>query len=269
MTLASDPKPFSFLRLPSAARRRRARPWLALLKRSLRGLALVAPVTALCTWLLWSPRFAVHQLQVDGATRVETAWLERQLDAVRGQNLLLLELEELRETLQQHPWVRSAALSKRLPNRLEVTLVEHQPVAVLRAGEREAAVSQYGEIVEGDVADLRARGLQIELLAHFEAGSEHERTVVGEALRTGQSVRAATPTWCGSLERVEVLSPGHLRLGFSDLPFALLVRSESALERVELFDRLLPQVSARYSPLRHVDLRASRRIVLQPAPVVG
>ena len=46
MTLASDPKPFSFLRLPSAARRRRARPWLALAKRSLRVLAAVLPVEA-------------------------------------------------------------------------------------------------------------------------------------------------------------------------------------------------------------------------------
>ncbi|MEM1245528.1 MAG: FtsQ-type POTRA domain-containing protein [Acidobacteriota bacterium] len=269
MTLASDPKPFSFLRLPSAARRRRARPWLALARRSLRVLALTAPVVLLAAWLLWSPRFALQRLDVEGARRVEATWLESQLSSVQGHNLLLIELDDLRQALQEHRWVRSASLSKRLPNRLEVAIVEHQPVALLQSGERVAAVSQYGEIVEGDVGDLRGGGLEIALLAAFEPGSERERAVVGEALRTGQEVRAATPSWCGSLERVEVLSPGHLRLSFSELPFAVLVRSDSALERVELFDRLLPQVIARFSPLRHVDLRASRRIVLQPAPVVG
>ncbi len=269
MTLASDPKPFSFLRLPSAAWRRRARPWLALAKRSLRVLAAVLPLFLLAAWLLWSPRFELQSLDVDGARRVESGWLESQLSAVQGRNLLLLELDELQKALQEHRWVRSASLSKRLPNRLEVSIIEHQPVAVLQAGDRVAAVSQYGEIVEGNVGDLKEQGLEIALLASFEPGSERERAVVGEALRTGQNVRAATPSWCGSLERVEVLSPGHLRLSFSELPFAVLVRSDSALERVELFDRLLPQVIARYSPLRHVDLRASRRIVLQPAPVVG
>ena len=86
-----------------------------------------------------------------------------------------------------------------------------------------------------------------------------------ETLALSREIRAAHPTWCRSLSVVEVLSPGHLRLAFAELPFPLVVRAENALERILLFDRLRDQVVERFGLLEHVDLRATSRVVLLPA----
>lgn len=269
MTLASDPKPFSFLRLPAAAQRRRARPWVAFARRFARAALIAGPVLALCVWLLFSPRFRVTDLEVSGAQRVAPVWLDAQVDSARGSNILLADLDDLRASLEAHPWVRSATISKRLPNLLEVEVVEHQPVAALKTRERMAVISHYGEIIEDPAAALEEPGLKLVLSAVLEAGSAEEKAVITAALAAGQAVRSASPSWCRSLERVEVVSPGHLRLSFLDLEFPLLVRTETALERVLLFDRLKHQVVERYAPLSHVDLRTSRRIVLQPVEQAG
>jgi len=269
MTLASDPKPFSFLRLPAAAQRRRARPWVAFARRVARASAVVVPLMALCLWLLFSPRFKVSDLDVSGAQRVALTWFDSQVDSAWGSNILLVDLDELRASLEAHPWVRSVAISKRLPNSLEVNVVEHQPVASLKTSERAAVISHYGEIIEDPAAAVDEQGLELVLSAALEAGSAREKKVVTAALAAGQAVRSAAPSWCRSLERVEVVSPGHLRLSFADLDFPLLVRTDTALERVLLFDRLRRQVVERYAPLSHVDLRTSRRIVLQPVEQAG
>ena len=170
MTLASDPKPFSFLRLPAAARRRRARPWLALARRTGVVVMVVLPVAGLVAWLLFSQRFAVQHIEVRGAERVARSWLEQRLGMAHGSNVLRLDLGALHGEILEHQWVRSASLSKRLPGRLEIVLEEHLPAARLRDGERTAVVSYHGEIIESPDVPPEAENLEIRLHRSLGAG---------------------------------------------------------------------------------------------------
>ncbi len=268
MTLASDPRPFSFLRLPAAARRRKARPVVAVGKRLAKVSIFALPLGLLAGWLLFSPRFSVRHVETTGADRVRDGWVQAQLGEARSSSLLLLDLDELHDALAHHPWIRTLSISKRLPDQLLVQIEEHQPVAVLRAPLRRALVSSDGTLIDADGHEAETPRLEIVLGASFDEPASYANEV-GRALQTGRAIRAAAPGWCRSLQLIEVLSPGHLRLGFEDLPFPLLVREESALERVLLFDRLRDQILERYAPLQHVDLRASRRVVLSPSERLG
>ena len=56
------------------------------------------------------------------------------------------------------------------------------------------------------------------------------------------------------------------RLHTDALPFPLLVRSGQVKPKIERLVELLPELSRRYMRIEAVDLRFSRRIVVQPAP---
>jgi cell division protein FtsQ len=68
----------------------------------------------------------------------------------------------LKERVERVPWVRSASISRQLPDTLWVRLEEHRPVARWADGKRQVLVSETGELVRAAApGDRRFRDLPL------------------------------------------------------------------------------------------------------------
>jgi cell division protein FtsQ len=81
-------------------------------------------------WAVRQPAFALHRVIVDGnLVRASRAHLETVIrEELRG-TFFTLNLADARTSLQRVPWVKSVALRRLWPDRLEVTIAEHEPLA--------------------------------------------------------------------------------------------------------------------------------------------
>lgn len=86
-------------------------------------------------WLKRSPHFAVARITVTGNHKASRAELLERGRLALGHNLFALDLERARTAIAAHPWIDSAELRRRLPDGLELKVVERQPAAVLALGE--------------------------------------------------------------------------------------------------------------------------------------
>ena len=126
-------------RQPGVAPLRRTRP----VKRRSAGLSPVRAGAALAMLLAAaatygvgaSSAFDVARLEIDGAVYTDRAAVERVLDPVRGQNLFRLSTAPLAASLRDLPTVADAAVGIALPDTLDVTIVEREPILVWDAGE--------------------------------------------------------------------------------------------------------------------------------------
>ena len=81
-----------------------------------------------------SPRFEVRGLLFEPTEHIADERL-RQLMAIEpGTNILAVDLDEVAARITSDPWVARATVTRVLPDTLQVTLAEHEPVAVLHAG---------------------------------------------------------------------------------------------------------------------------------------
>jgi cell division protein FtsQ len=87
------------------------------------------------SWLRKTEHFAISRITVTGNARATRAALLERARLSVGQNLFAIDLERARQSLAAHPWVASAEVCRRLPNALEITVVERQSAAVLALGE--------------------------------------------------------------------------------------------------------------------------------------
>jgi cell division protein FtsQ len=115
--------------------------------------AMTAVAAALLAWggLAWAvrqPAFALRQVTVDGSiARTNPAHLATVIrEELRG-TFFTLNLADARASLQRVPWVKSVGLRRQWPDRLEVTVVEHEPLA--RWNET-ALVDTEGEVFSAD-----------------------------------------------------------------------------------------------------------------------
>jgi cell division septal protein FtsQ len=225
-------------------------------------LALLGLPLALAGWVLSAPQFALREVVAEGGARVPAAWLEGALAPLRGANLVRLELASAEARLRRHPWVAEAELTKELPGRLRVAVVERQPVAPLARGGALYFADQRGRAIApvgpGGRAAADARGLLV-----VEA-PERAPDGLQRALEVAADLGRANPTWAGNLTRVEVLGDRDFRLATAALPFALFVREGDVQPKVRRLETLLPDLATRYTAVAAVDLRFARRIVVQP-----
>jgi Cell division protein FtsQ len=160
-------------------------------------------------------------------------------------------------------------MAKELPGRLRVKVAERRPVALLLADGGLVYADSEGKAIApvttpAELEEARTAGLLVVSFAHYFAHKPHKEGI-GSALAVAADLGRAQATWAGKLSRIEVLGEEDFRLHTDALPFPLLVRSGQVKPKVERLVELLPELSRRYVRIEAVDLRFSRRIVVQPA----
>ncbi len=254
-----------FLRLPLAAKRRRARPLLVALRRVSRVALVAVPIAGLVAWTLTSPVFALDQITVEGLDRVEAGWVESALAPWHGSNLVSLDLVMVQGRLAGHRWIRSADVRKLLPDTLAVRVIEHRPQAVLRIEDAAFFLDQQGEVITELGGESEAGLLVVRERATGRPGAIAVRR---RALELAGKL-AAEPALAGLSVREIGSLGGGFRVELVGLGFSLYVLPETALENVRMLDLLLPQLRERLGSIAAVDLRYSRRIVVKTVAAVS
>jgi cell division protein FtsQ len=221
---------------------------------TLAGIALFAFAIAGLVLLARSPLFPVTQVELTHAlgrtTKEEIAAATR---ARIGGNFFAVAPAQVRAGLETLPWVRRASVRRVWPDRLEITLEEHAPLA--RWG-GEALVNIHGERFHGTTAE------ELPILLG-PAGSEHE-----VAQRYARFAALVAPLGA-KLERV-VLTQRYawqLRLD-SGLHLVLGRDADGAEARLARFVAAYPETLARTGHrYEYVDLRYPNGFALRvPEP---
>jgi len=138
-----------------------ASPWMRALQAAA-GFALVVGVSIGVAWaarhyVTHSPRFALSEIEVQGAKMRTSDAIAEEAGIAKGQNIFSVDLDEARARLAKDPWVREATLARRLPGTVVVHVAEREAVAIVALGDL-YLTSHTGEIFKriepGDPSDL-------------------------------------------------------------------------------------------------------------------
>jgi len=250
-----------FRRRGMPLRRRRRNPLLLLLRPMTAALLVVLLPLGVTVWVLTSRRFQLQEVVVEGgAQRVKPDWVRRALAPYQGRNLVRLPLAEAAAVLQQNPWVQAVELQKELPGRLRVELTEKRPVALLRSAGRLVYADEDGRpIVPVDSLPEARRAGMLEVTF-----SHPVQDGMGSALEVAGELARERADWAAALTQIEVLGEEDFRLHTDALPFPVLVTHGQVGPKIRRLQELLPELQRRYPVIDSVDLRFSRRIVVQP-----
>jgi cell division protein FtsQ len=210
--------------------------------------------------------FAVGEVYADGRVRTDPEALRSQLGIAVGQPILTIDPTITRARLEQLPWVERASVERRLPDRIEVRLIERQPLALWQRADRFALIGRGGEVIAPDVTALEGIGAgptvadlegdpairwgQLRVLVGDEAPRHAARLFALLSTEPELWARVAAATWVGDRRwtlrldnRIDVLMPeqGMLR--------AWRLLAEKAREDA-LLERAISVIDLRFLPSR-------------------
>jgi cell division protein FtsQ len=95
---------------------------------------------------------SLQTVEVHGRGETRQADIVGALGAPRGAPLLGLDIDAMRERLSALPWIVSAEIERRYPDRLLVTVKEAEPMALWQRNQKLFLVSRAGKVIEtGDL----------------------------------------------------------------------------------------------------------------------
>ena len=175
----------------------------------------VAQIAALATevfivlFLLAQPAFRPQHVQVSGVSHLTASEVRSALNLPADRNIFFLSQAELAKRVQALPWVRSAAVSLALPDRVSVAVTEWRPSAVLQVGETTYYVNDLGVVLD---AAAEAGGLPVINRPDFGQARAGQHAVGGDLLpmllqvRSGFAAAFKVSLMSFQLDRREVLS---------------------------------------------------------------
>lgn len=85
-------------------------------------------------WATASPFFALREIHFTGLVHAGETELTRRSGLLAGENLFRADLPRAARALGTHPWVANVRIERRLPGRLDISVEEHHPAALVQAG---------------------------------------------------------------------------------------------------------------------------------------
>ncbi len=89
----------------------------------------------------------VGDIEVEGRETTDAATIMAALGAHRGTPILAVSPSRAKQQLESLPWVRSAAIERRLPGTIFVRLVERHPLAVWQHGGKQELIDREGAVI--------------------------------------------------------------------------------------------------------------------------
>ena len=101
-----------------------------------------------------SKGFALQMIEISGRNHTRSTAIHSVLAKWRDQSIFSIELAAIRHELLNLGWVKDAVVSRELPDKLTVKLIERHPVALLQTPTGHQLIDEAGVIIDG--ADVSA-----------------------------------------------------------------------------------------------------------------
>ena len=208
--------------------------------------AMLALLWAGLWWVLRQPMFAFHEVVLRSSPeRASAAHLEAAIREELTGTFFTMNLDRSRGAFARVPWVRTVALRRQWPHRLEVTIEEHEPLARWNDGQ---LVNTRGEVFVADYNDV---------LPHFDGP---DGTAAQVAKRYGEW-KETLAQLALTLEGVRLSPRGGWRLSARGPagPLAIELGREEPTARLvhfaSAYGRTIDTLARSGTRIEHVDLR--------------
>lgn len=227
----------------------------ALVYAGYRGVVLVAGASVL----------HVDRIVVRGNERMSTGEVLAVVGGLKGENILLADLQAFRRTLMEASWVADASLRRVLPSTVEVTVTERVPMALARLGTRLYLVDPGGEVI--DEFGPRYVEFDLPIIDGLAARTQGRGTIgPGPAALAAQIMRAlrARPDLGQQVSQIDV-TDAHNAIVMLKGDSALLHLGDARfVERLQSYVELAPTLRERVPEIDYVDLRFEERVYVRP-----
>ena len=221
----------------------------------------VAAVLGLCWgaygvifYLSNAPRFEVQKLSVSGLKRVEENEVLAKAGFEVGTNVFRVNLDDIRERIEELQWVRHALVERVLPDQIIIKIIEREPIGLARIRGEVYQFDTDAEILDTDLVGGPSFPILDGLRAEDHKGNLHKVEAYQKVLEDlGQT----------ALSEIHISDSGEVTVVSASDPLMINLGTVDFRSRWVKYLQLKPQIQQQYPQAVRVDLRFKNQVIVK------
>ncbi|MGE0445335.1 MAG: cell division protein FtsQ/DivIB [Vicinamibacterales bacterium] len=208
----------------------------------------------------------ISRISVEGNSRMSRGEVLALLEGLNGQHMVAVDLEEWRGKLLTSPWVEDAAVRRMLPGSVAVQIVEREPLAIGRIGDRLYLVDRDGNVI--DEYGPNYASLDLPIIDGLEAANTAGGLLI-DASRAALAARVlaalqARPDLAGRVSQIDVSDVHDAVVLLKGDTAYVRIGEEQFVERMQSYLDIAPVLREQVPDIDYVDLRFDERVYVRP-----
>ena len=211
----------------------------------------------------------INHIIVQGNHRLATDDVLAALGGMRGENIVLSDLDTWRERLVTSPWVRDATFRRSLPSTVQVMVAEREPVGIGRLKGQLFLVDERGAVI--DAYGPQYADLDLPIIDGLTTGPNAGEADIDRGELAARVIQAlkAKPSIARRVSQVDVTDQHNAAVILNGDGAVIYVGDDRFLPRIQSYLDLAAALQARVADIDYVDLRFDDRIYVRPSAKAG
>ncbi len=210
-----------------------------------------------------------ENIEATGLTEISRAQMLPVFGEDIGRNIFFVPLDLRRRQLEQIPWVKRATVMRLLPDRIRVSIVERQPVAFSRIGNRIGLVDADGVLLSMSAASMARHHYSFPVLTGIDPADppEARRARMAVYMRLMSDLDSTGQHYSQQISEIDLTDPEDARVLMPEQGSDILAHfgEDHFLERYRRYKAHIAEWRQQYPHLASVDLRYDEQVVLDMA----
>lgn len=207
--------------------------------------------------------FKLDQIHYQGVVQLDRQALDPLIYRTVPENVLLIDLDRLRDLVESESWVKEARIRRKLPNRLFIHIVERQPAAVAVIDSELYVVDSEGVVLDRygpryqSIDRPIAKGLQ-------NVARENAREENALRMQIYLRVLEELKPYDHSISEIDVENPERVAVIPEEDPVHIYLGNEQFSTRYEIFvsqKDLYERLKKQYGTIESVDVTYDNKII--------
>lgn len=220
-----------------------------------------------------SDKFNLSDIKFHGCNEVDSKQLEEIIRSDFPENILRIDLSQLKSRLEEETWVKHVEIRRILPSNLIVYVQERIPSIILEMQSDLMIADQEGILLGhftpkyGQLDVPVFRGVLGENPESYRQNQEENTARILQAAHMLSELESGSPNYTKSISEVDISDPKNLKIMLVDDTAEVYLGGENYLERFTTF--ILKQdeyekLKNQYEEFASIDLRFEDQIIYRP-----
>jgi cell division protein FtsQ len=201
-----------------------------------------------------APRFDIQKVTVSGLKHVQESEVLANAGFKVGTNVFRVELDEIRERVEQLPWVRYALVERILPDQIVIKIVEREPVGLARIRGEVYQFDAEGMVLDPDVGN----GSSFPILDGLRGGDKK-----GNSVKVEKYQKVIEDLGQASLSEIHINETGEVTVVSASDPLMINLGSGDFRNRWRRYLQLRAQIQQQYPEAVRIDLRFRNQVIVR------
>lgn len=218
----------------------------------------------LVNWINQSTTLNLSDVVVDGNRLLETDEILTLISVKQEQNITNIDLLEIQKSIESHPYIEIALVSRKFPSTLQINIVEREPVALILGSEL-FAVDQNTVLLPRSKLQALSGLPVITGIEGFKEipGTKIDSDRIVEAIGLFNIIRTIDSKMYRNLSEVNFNNQKGFLVYFNDARFPAYFGFENFYENAQKLQAFFHRIHEedRYNKLKYIDLRFHEQVV--------